>query len=100
MKLVYGDSTTGTYASGLIGSDDVEIAGLGLGDQTFLAVNDTNNVSVENGAAGVLGLGFPSERYVKKWHIVYSRPHLSQCCPVSSDFGRKFLAHSCSTSSK
>lgn len=62
MKLVYGDSTTGTYASGLVGTDNVQLAGIGLEGQIFLAVNDTNNVSVENGAAGVLGLGFPTER--------------------------------------
>ncbi len=60
---MYGDSTSGTYATGVIGTDAVELAGIDLSSQFFLAVNDTNNVSVENGAAGVLGLGFPSERY-------------------------------------
>ncbi|KLO16728.1 acid protease [Schizopora paradoxa] len=65
MKLVYGDSTTGTYASGVVGTDSVKLAGIGLDGQVFLAVNDTNNVSVENGAAGVLGLGFPTESAVQ-----------------------------------
>lgn len=65
VKLIYGDSTSGTYATGVIGTDAVELAGIDLSSQFFLAVNDTNNVSVENGAAGVLGLGFPSESVVQ-----------------------------------
>ncbi|KAG9309609.1 aspartic peptidase domain-containing protein [Chiua virens] len=57
--LIYGDSTTGTYAKGPIGSDSVSLAGLALQGQYFAAINSTNTSVVQTGAAGILGLGFP-----------------------------------------
>ena len=63
VNLLFGDSTTGTHASGPIAHDDVVLAGLTVPNQTFAAVNDTNNVAVSNGGAGILGLGFPAQRY-------------------------------------
>jgi hypothetical protein len=59
----YGDSTTGTYASGPVGKDTATIAGLSMPNQTFAAIDNTTNSAVSFGAAGIFGLGFPSERY-------------------------------------
>ncbi|KAI1794363.1 acid protease [Ganoderma leucocontextum] len=64
VDLLFGDSTTGTHAAGPIAHDDVVFAGLTVPNQTFAAVNDTNNVAVSNGGAGILGLGFPSQSFV------------------------------------
>ncbi|KAF5388614.1 hypothetical protein D9757_004803 [Collybiopsis confluens] len=58
--LNYGDSTTGTKASGPIGFDTATLAGIAIQGQTFAAVNSTTNTVVQNGAAGIFGLGFPS----------------------------------------
>jgi len=64
VNLLYGDSQTGTHASGPVGQDTVTIADLTLSAQTFSAISDTNNTSVMNGADGILGAGFPSARSV------------------------------------
>ncbi|KIK60385.1 hypothetical protein GYMLUDRAFT_605748 [Collybiopsis luxurians FD-317 M1] len=58
--LNYGDSTTGTSASGPIGFDTATLAGIAIQTQTFAAVNATTNTVVQNGAAGIFGLGFPA----------------------------------------
>lgn len=63
VKILYGDSRTGTHAYGLIGKDTVELAGLKLKDQYFAAINDTDTTVAETGSAGILGLGFPVTRY-------------------------------------
>lgn len=42
--------------------DSVKLAGISVQKQVFAAVNNTDNTSVQDGAAGILGLGFPSER--------------------------------------
>jgi hypothetical protein len=63
VTLNYGDSQTGTYASGPIGIETVTIAGLSLPNQTFAAIDNTTSSAVTFGAAGIFGLGFPSERY-------------------------------------
>ena len=62
VKLLYGDSLTGTHAYGLIGTDDVGIASFMLRDQYFAAINDTNTSVEETGSAGIFGLGFPTNR--------------------------------------
>lgn len=62
VDLRYGDSVTGTHASGPVGRDTVTLAGLTLEGQTLAAVNDTDNSAVGNGGAGILGLGFPAQR--------------------------------------
>ncbi|PCH37131.1 acid protease [Wolfiporia cocos MD-104 SS10] len=59
VQLLYGDSRTGTRASGPIGLDTVDIANLAISSQTLAAINDTNTTVFETGAAGILGLGFP-----------------------------------------
>ena len=60
--MVYGDSRTGTFASGRIGTDYVGLAGLGLPDQYFAAINATDTEVAAMGAAGIFGLGFPVNR--------------------------------------
>lgn len=64
VNLTFGDSDTGTFASGPIVSDEVTLAGLSMQEQPFVAVNSTNNNAVLNGGAGIIGLGFPSQRFV------------------------------------
>ncbi len=59
VSLLYGDSRTGTHASGPIGMDTVSIAGLSVSDQYFAAIIDTNTTVLDTGSAGILGLGFP-----------------------------------------
>ncbi|KAJ6494942.1 aspartic peptidase domain-containing protein [Mycena vulgaris] len=56
----YGDSTTGTFASGPIAVDTVSIAGVAIQNQLFAAIDDTTNSVVQFGAAGIFGLGFPT----------------------------------------
>ena len=65
MTLQYGDSTSGTKASGPVLLDNVAVAGLSLEGQPFAAVNETNNSAVQYGGAGIFGLGFPSQRYAE-----------------------------------
>jgi len=64
VNLRYGDSTSGTYANGTVAQDVAAIAGLSMSQQTFVAVSDTNNTAVWAGTNGIIGLGFPSTRYV------------------------------------
>lgn len=63
VDLRFGDSLTGSYARGLVDRDTVTLAGFTMENQTFAAVNDTDNYAITNGAAGVLGLGFPAQGY-------------------------------------
>ncbi|KAH9846730.1 acid protease [Lenzites betulinus] len=65
VQLKYGDSTTGTHANGVVGRDDVTIAGLVMKNQTLAAVSDTDNSAVVNNAAGIVGLGFFSQSFVQ-----------------------------------
>ncbi|KAH8090996.1 acid protease [Cristinia sonorae] len=65
VDLRYGDSKTGTHASGPVMLDTVSVAGLSMDDQPFAAINDTDNGAVNNGASGIFGLGFPSQSYVQ-----------------------------------
>ena len=62
VSMQYGDSTTGTFASGKVGDDTVTLAGLSLENQYFAAINRTNTSVSDVGAAGIFGLGFPINR--------------------------------------
>lgn len=64
VSLAYGDSTTGTVASGPIAQDVGAIAGLSMTQQAFAAISNTNSTAVMQGTNGIFGLGFPSGRYV------------------------------------
>ncbi|KAJ7761103.1 aspartic peptidase domain-containing protein [Mycena metata] len=61
----YGDSKTGTYASGPLAMETASIAGVAIDNQLFAAINDTTNTVVQFGAAGIFGLGFPSESQIQ-----------------------------------
>ncbi|KAI0344431.1 acid protease [Trametopsis cervina] len=65
VDLLYGDSTSGTHASGPVVLDTVTVAGLSLPSQPLAAINDTDNSAVQNGGAGILGFGFPSQSFVQ-----------------------------------
>jgi hypothetical protein len=60
----YGDSKTGTYASGPIGNDIASVAGVAMLNQQFAAINATTNPTIQYGAAGIFGVGFPTGRYL------------------------------------
>jgi hypothetical protein len=84
VTMQYGDSTTGTSASGPIVRADVTLAGITLAQQPFGAINFTDNGVVGPGVptAGIFGLGFPSGRYVTLlWTFRYA---LNQCFVSSS----------------
>ncbi|KAI0086972.1 aspartic peptidase domain-containing protein [Irpex rosettiformis] len=65
VSLQYGDSTSGTHAKGPVVLDTVALAGLSLPNQPLGAINDTDNSAVQNGGAGIFGLGFPSQSFVQ-----------------------------------
>jgi len=60
VTLTYGDSKTGTFASGPVGTDTATLAGISMGDQQFGAINHTTNPTLQFGAVGIFGLGFPT----------------------------------------
>jgi hypothetical protein len=64
VQLFYGDSRTGTHATGPIGKDKAGVAGLSVQDQYLAAIVDTNTTVLETGSAGIFGLGFPAIRSV------------------------------------
>ncbi|KAJ7091901.1 aspartic peptidase domain-containing protein [Mycena belliarum] len=66
----YGDSTTGTYATGPIAMETVSIAGVAIEKQMFAAINDTTNAVVQFGAAGIFGLGFPSGSQIQGASVI------------------------------
>jgi hypothetical protein len=60
VTMLYGDSTTGTYASGPVIQDVVTVAGISLPDQVFASIDNTTNPTISSGSSGICGLGFPS----------------------------------------
>ncbi|KAH9936202.1 aspartic peptidase domain-containing protein [Fomitopsis serialis] len=80
VNLTYGDSTTGTFASGPIVMDEVTLAGLSMPMQPLAAISNTNNMAVLNGGAGIVGLGFPSQSSI-------------QSQVVNAKFGRSVTAN-------
>ncbi|KAF8476662.1 aspartic peptidase domain-containing protein [Russula ochroleuca] len=65
VTLLYGDSSTGTHASGPVAQDVAAIAGLSMSQQPFAAISDTNSTAVMHGSNGIFGLGFPSGSQVQ-----------------------------------
>ncbi|KIY73968.1 acid protease [Cylindrobasidium torrendii FP15055 ss-10] len=57
VTMKYGDSTSGTSASGPIAFDTATIAGISIENQAFAAITQTTNPTVKY-AAGIFGLGF------------------------------------------
>jgi len=58
--MYYGDSLTGTNASGVVAFDTVSVAGISIENQPFVAVDQTTNPTVRYDTAGIFGLSFPS----------------------------------------
>ncbi|KAI0666474.1 acid protease [Trametes maxima] len=81
VQLLYGDSRTGTRATGPIGTDTVSIAGLSVSDQYFAAIVDTNTTVLDTGSTGILGLGFPPISLI--WRQL-SASQLSQPIPSAA----------------
>lgn len=67
LVLRYGDSRTGTFASGLVGFDTVSLGTVAIKNQSFAAMNRTNTTFSNEGVAGILGIGFPISRYVTRF---------------------------------
>lgn len=61
-RIQYGNSETGTYAFGLIGEDEVTLAGSAVQQQYFGSVEDTNTSVLQAGSVGIFGIGFPINR--------------------------------------
>lgn len=70
VKLLYGDSLTGSHASGVIGTDAVSFAGLSIPNQYFAAINDTDTNVLDTGCAGIFGLGFALNSVI--WNEVFA----------------------------
>jgi len=66
VTLDYGDSSTGTNALGPVGSDTVTIAGIAMLNQQFAAINSTTNPTIQYGASGIFGIGFPSGSVIQQ----------------------------------
>ena len=64
VSLQYGDSGTGTYAYGIIGNGNINIASLQISNQHFALINRTNADVAKSGSSGIFGLGFPVNRFV------------------------------------
>ncbi|KAJ7445989.1 aspartic peptidase domain-containing protein [Mycena galericulata] len=71
VDLLYGDSLTGTHASGVVGTDEVTFAGLEIPNQYFAAINDTDTNVLDTGCAGIFGLGFALNSVI--WNEVFAK---------------------------
>ncbi|KAG5653744.1 hypothetical protein H0H81_010831 [Sphagnurus paluster] len=69
VNLLYGDSSTGTFASGVAAHDTAAVAGIAMENQAFGLINSTNNPIVQFEAAGIFGLGFPSGSKVQEARV-------------------------------
>jgi hypothetical protein len=64
ITLLYGDSSSGTFADGVVGVDTATVAGIAMTDQAFGVISDTNNSVIQHDTSGIFGLGFPSGRCI------------------------------------
>ncbi|KAF5354296.1 hypothetical protein D9756_006986 [Leucocoprinus leucothites] len=74
VSLLYGDSGTGTYAYGVIGSGDVGLAEIRVPGQQFALINRTNAGVAESGSSGIFGLGFPINSVL--WNTMFVDQYL------------------------
>jgi phytepsin len=70
VNLQYGDSKTGTHATGLIGTDAITFAGVSVPNQYFAAINSTSTNALATGSAGIFGLGFALNSVI--WNDVFA----------------------------
>ncbi|KAJ6598131.1 aspartic peptidase domain-containing protein [Mycena vulgaris] len=99
VNLLYGDSHTGTHASGVIGTDTVSFAGLTIPNQYFAAINDTDTNILQAGCAGIFGLGFALNSVI--WNDIFTAKFTSpsdsssrRALPrrrLSSNYGTRFF---------
>ncbi|EJC99086.1 acid protease [Fomitiporia mediterranea MF3/22] len=81
VKLRYGDSRTGTHATGVIGAEKVGVAGFIIDKQFFAAINDTNTTIQETGSVGICGLGFPVNSLL--WNELYTMAAINSGSPAN-----------------
>lgn len=64
VELLYGDSTTGSFASGVVALETATVAGVSIAQQPFALIDDTTNniVGFNTSTSGILGLSFPTAR--------------------------------------
>lgn len=60
VRFGYGDSAHPTFASGVIGSGSVGVAGLKMDNQFLAACDQTNSNVSDVGLSGIFGAGFPT----------------------------------------
>ncbi|KAF7377383.1 Peptidase A1 domain-containing protein [Mycena sanguinolenta] len=99
VNLQYGDSHTGTHASGLVGTDGIVFAGISVPNQYFAAINNTNTNVLRTGSAGIFGLGFALNSVI--WNEVFANKFMSQSSSrrsisprrlsSSSNYGTRFF---------
>ncbi|KAJ6482629.1 aspartic peptidase domain-containing protein [Mycena sanguinolenta] len=99
VSLQYGDSHTGTHASGLIGTDEIVFAGISVPNQYFAAIDNTNTTVLRTGSAGIFGLGFALNSVI--WNEVFANKFQSQSSSrrslsprrlsSSSNYGTRFF---------
>ncbi|KAF7306019.1 Peptidase A1 domain-containing protein [Mycena chlorophos] len=70
IDLQYGDSSTSTQASGIVGSDTLEFAGISVPGQFFGAINFTTTSVLQSDCAGIFGLGFPLNSVI--WNEIFA----------------------------
>ncbi|KAJ7176893.1 aspartic peptidase domain-containing protein [Mycena filopes] len=93
VKLLYGDSLTGTHAAGVIGSDTVTFAGISVNNQLFAAINDTDTTVLATGSAGIFGLGFALNSVI--WNQVFASKFTdSQSSSTRRSLPRRILSAS------
>ncbi|KAJ6481460.1 aspartic peptidase domain-containing protein [Mycena vitilis] len=100
VNLLYGDSLTGTHASGLIGTDNVSFAGISIPTQFFAAINNTDTNVLKTGCAGIFGLGFALNSVI--WNNIFATKFADSVAAsvsarslprrlLSSDYGTRFF---------
>ncbi|KAJ6607703.1 aspartic peptidase domain-containing protein [Mycena sp. CBHHK59/15] len=90
VRLLYGDSLTGTHAFGVIGTDAVSFAGLTVPNQYFAAINNTNANVLDTGSTGIFGLGFPLNSVI--WNKIFASKFSSSSSQPRRSAPRRFLS--------
>ncbi|KAK7051989.1 peptidase A1 domain-containing protein [Favolaschia claudopus] len=97
VDLRYGDSFTGTHASGIIGTGNISFAGIAISNQYFAAMNDTDTPLIQTGDVGIFGLGFPlnsaifNEVFIAEKINKPQPPASRRFLPSSSNYGTRFF---------
>ncbi|KAJ7256203.1 aspartic peptidase domain-containing protein [Mycena haematopus] len=102
VDLLYGDSLTGTHASGIVGTDTISFAGISVPNQYFAAINNTDTDVLDTGNAGIFGLGFALNSLI--WNKVFANKFESQSSSTrrslprrrlssNSNYGTRFFPH-------